>query len=182
MATTRSSGGKKLSEELRRIAERLSKAKTLRVGFLEKARYPNGTPVAMVAAIQDGGAPKAGIPPRPFFRNMIAKQQSTWAPTLARALRASDYDSNAAFRMLGEVMVGQLKMSIRDTNSPALSQVTLLLRQRFWSHPQDIKFRDVQKARRDVASGAKSTVSGTQGKPLVWTAHMLNSADYDIKS
>ena len=79
----------------------------------------------MIAAIQDGGAPSRGIPPRPFFRNMIARQQSTWAPLLAQSLKANDYDIDKAFQILGVVMVGQLKQSIDETNTPALKPATV---------------------------------------------------------
>ena len=72
------SGGQKLDAALREMASKVAVPATLRVGFLENAKYPDGTPVAMVAAIQDYGAPGAGIPPRPFFRNMIADKQREW--------------------------------------------------------------------------------------------------------
>lgn len=125
MATKRVSGGEQIVKYLKEMERKLSKRKTMRVGFLEKARYPNGTPIALIAAIQDGGAPRAGIPPRPFFRNMVANKQSTWSPILAQALKNSDFDIEKAFKVLGEVMVGQLKSSIDETNSPPLKPATI---------------------------------------------------------
>ena len=44
------SGGDKLMEHLQSIAKGLSSGDDLKVGFLEGAKYPDGTPVALVAA------------------------------------------------------------------------------------------------------------------------------------
>ena len=80
-------GGKDLEAKLRALAQKVASPATLRVGFLEGATYPDGKPVAMIAAIQDFGAPRAGIPPRPFFRNMIAAKKGEWPGAIARAPR-----------------------------------------------------------------------------------------------
>lgn len=48
-------GGSALEAKLREIAEKAGKANTVRVGFLEDATYPNGLPVAQVAATNEYG-------------------------------------------------------------------------------------------------------------------------------
>ena len=58
MATLK--GGAHADAYLQKIADRIKQAGTLRVGFLEGATYPDGTSVAMVAAIQNFGAPALG--------------------------------------------------------------------------------------------------------------------------
>jgi hypothetical protein len=124
----RISGGDKLAAALRKIGEGLNASgggATVRVGFLENAKYPDGKPVAMIAAIQDFGAPAAGIPPRPFFRNMIANKQGEWPAAIAGLLKASDYDVERALDIAGAAIAGQLKQSIIDTNSPPLAQSTI---------------------------------------------------------
>ena len=73
MATLK--GGNKLVEKLEAFSRSIRTANRVRIGFLSNATYPNGTPVALIALIQDSGAPSRGIPPRPFFRNMIAKKK-----------------------------------------------------------------------------------------------------------
>ena len=123
MATMR--GGTKIVEALRVLAAKLDKPGTVRIGFLENARYPNGTPVAMVAAIQDGGAPGAGIPPRPFFRNMIANHKAEWPAAIANLLKANDYDAEKTLGQTGAAIAGQLRQSIVDTNSPPLAESTI---------------------------------------------------------
>jgi hypothetical protein len=118
-------GGKKLQIKLAEIAKMASNADLVRVGFLEKSSYPDGTPVAMVAAIQDFGAPKVGIPPRPFFRNMIAEKSSEWPRAIADLLKANDYDAAKTLNQVGEAVAGQLRESIVATNEPPLAPSTI---------------------------------------------------------
>jgi hypothetical protein len=49
------SGGAALEAKLREIAEKVGAPKTVRVGFLEDATYPDGTPVALIAATNEYG-------------------------------------------------------------------------------------------------------------------------------
>jgi hypothetical protein len=49
------SGGEKLNMELTRISAKISAPAELKVGFLENARYPDGTPIAYIAAINEFG-------------------------------------------------------------------------------------------------------------------------------
>jgi hypothetical protein len=90
-------GGDRFEKALAQISAMLRTSPTVaRVGFLENAKYPDGTPVAAIALIQDMGAPGAGIPPRPFFRNMIAAKQGEWPAAIARLLRENNYDARVA--------------------------------------------------------------------------------------
>ncbi len=119
------SGGDKLKRRLRDIAQAVGRGGTLSVGFLENARYPDGTPVAMVAAIQDFGAPRANIPPRPFFRNMVAAKQDEWPRAIADLIVANDYDIEKSLHIAGEAIAGQLRESIVNTNTPPLAPSTI---------------------------------------------------------
>lgn len=118
-------GGEVLEKRLREIAESLGRGGTLRVGFLENARYPDGKPVAMIAMIQDFGAPSVGIPPRPFFRNWIANKQSEWPSGIATQLVLNNYDVDRTLTVVGSALRGQLQQSIRDTNTPPLAPSTI---------------------------------------------------------
>lgn len=117
-------GGKKFEDALRNIASRLSKG-ALQVGFMENARYPDGTQVAMVAAIQEFGAPRAGIPSRPFFRNMISAKSPEWSEAIAIQLKRTKYDVDLTLNRVGMAISEQLKQSIRDTNAPPLALATI---------------------------------------------------------
>ncbi len=118
-------GGEKVSRLLAEIADRVSKPRGLRVGFLENATYPDGKPVAMIAAIQEFGAPRAGIPPRPFFRNMIAKKSAEWPKAVGDLLVQNDYDVEKVLDQAGFAIAGQLRQSIQETNSPPLAESTI---------------------------------------------------------
>ena len=118
-------GGEKLQKYLAALSEKVRDKSTLRVGFLEGATYPDGTPVAMVAALQNFGAPKVGIPPRPFFSNMIKDHKDEWGPNLGKLLVANDFDAATALDLLGVRMGDELRQSIQDTNDPPLKPATI---------------------------------------------------------
>ena len=126
------SGGDKLKARLEAIAKTLDKSATLRVGFLEGRTYPAGADttkapinVATVAAIQEFGAPKNNIPPRPFFRSMIAEKSNNWGDELGKILIHNNYDAKMSLGQMGAHVAGQLRQSIKDTNSPALAPATV---------------------------------------------------------
>jgi hypothetical protein len=123
MATV--TGGEKLQAKLQAMAGAVTSAESVKVGFLAGAIYPNGTPVALVAAIQEFGAPRAGIPPRPFFRNMIAAKSPEWGPATAALLIANDYDAAKTLKQVGEAVAGQLRQSIVDLVDPPLAPITI---------------------------------------------------------
>lgn len=119
-------GGKRLAIALARLSHRLGTAnRSLAVGFLENATYPNGTPVAMIAAIQNYGAPRAGIPRRAFFSNMVKDKRAGWPATLAQLVKDNDFDTERALQLMGEGIKGQLQQSILDTNAPPLAPRTI---------------------------------------------------------
>lgn len=179
MASVKITGGKNVQATLKKLASQIERGKALNVGFLENATYPDGTPVAMVAAIQNFGAPGRSIPARPFFTNMVSNKAPGWADTLATVLRATDYDTRAALAMMGEGIKGQLQEAIKNTNAPALSQITLMLRKmRSEDQSLEVTGATVGEAARRVAAG--ESTAGVSTKPLNDTAHMQNSVDYEV--
>ncbi len=118
-------GGDKLTARLAELAKSVTKSATLSVGFLEGATYPDGTSVPLVAAVQEFGAPARNIPPRPFFRNMIAQKAESWPDAVAALLETNDYDATQTLMQTGEGIKGQLQQSIKDTNSPPLAPATI---------------------------------------------------------
>ncbi len=169
-------GGDKLDAFLRDRERKLGRGGTVRIGFLENATYPDGTPVATVAVAQNYGSPSRGVPPRPFFSRMIADKSPGWGEAFVQTLRAANYDTRRALDMLGAGIAGQLREAIVETNDPPLSPVTVLLRQRFPNH-DDMTFADVLDARADIAAGEQPTGNA---KPLVWSGHLLNSVDHEV--
>jgi hypothetical protein len=157
-------GGDKLSAKLQAMAGKVTSAQSVKVGFLADKTYPDGTPVAMIAAIQNWGAPSVGIPARPFFSNMIKNKSKEWGPATGALLVANDYDAARTLNQVGEAVTRQLRESIVDTNSPPLAESTL---------------------RKRGVSGMvydKTKPSTFGAKPLVDTGVMLDSVDYEVKT
>ncbi len=142
-------GGGKIREALEKIARNLSNAKSVEVGFLEGSTYPDGTSVPLIAMLNEYGhvimppgsaslpAPAraslrtgqvaAGqiVPPRPYFRRMIAAKSKGWSKGLAVQLKENDYNAHAALDKLGAVVKGQLQESINELRAPPLAPSTV---------------------------------------------------------
>lgn len=174
-------GGEKVKAELAELARNVTKGAKLQVGFLAGAKYPNGTSVPMVAAIQNYGAPAVGIPPRPYFSNMVADKSPGWGKKLGAILPTVGFDSDKALDLMGEGIEGQLRQSIIDTYSPALSPITVMLRG-MKSHDQGLVVtgRTVGEAAARVKAGL--TNYGASTKPLEETGYMLLSVDHIVSA
>lgn len=125
MATIGLSGGVALEAKLAEIAKKVGEGGTLRVGFLEGATYPDGTPVPYVAAIDEYGDPAHNQPARPYFRSMIADKSSKWGAALGKIAVSTDYDIDQTLGQMGEGIKGQLQGSIQALTSPALAPSTV---------------------------------------------------------
>lgn len=119
------SGGTKFEAALAEIAAKFAKPRTLNVGFLANSSYPDGTSVALVAAVQNFGAPSRGIPPRPFFSTAVRTNAKGWPAVIAGALQMTGNDVDAALAITGEHIKGQIQLSIRNTMSPPLAPATI---------------------------------------------------------
>ena len=71
------------------------------------------------------GAYTIRIPPRPFFRNMIAAKAREWPAAIAKQLKAQDYDAIRTLDIVGEAIGGQLQASIKALTSPPLAASTI---------------------------------------------------------
>lgn len=118
-------GGQKLEARLRELAKKVSNPGTLRAGFLEGATYPDGKPVAMIAAIQNFGAPSRGIPPRPFFGNVVAAGRKKWGDELGNLLVKTGYDATQALQLMGQQIEGEIRDSINNGSYVALKPATV---------------------------------------------------------
>jgi hypothetical protein len=165
-------------KQLESLASKMGSG-TLSVGFLEGEVYPDGTPVAQVAYWNEFGTSTA--PARSFFRTMVTAQSGTWGATMSVLAMQNELDGKKTLNQMGKIIAGELQESIVNTNAPALSEVTLLLRSRFWTNPQDITGADVGRAKRDVAAGKTGDVTDTQSKPLVWQGIMLQAVSWEVK-
>lgn len=141
----------KILDALNNIANSLSD-KQLKVGFIDGATYPDGTPVAMVAATNEYGNPANNQPPRPFFRNAIAEHESEWLDAISRGLQKG-VPLDDALAVVGERAVGDVVQSIATLMDPPLSPETIASRK---------------------SKGNAST------KPLVDTKVMIRDVHYEV--
>lgn len=127
-------------------------SKQLKVGFIDGATYPDGTPVAMVAATNEYGRPENNQPPRPFFRNAIAEHESEWTDAIARGIRAG-YPVDQVLEVVGAQIQGDVQESIAQLMTPPLAASTIAARK---------------------SKGNNST------KPLVDTKVMIGDVNYEV--
>lgn len=119
------SGGAAMRLKLEEIKRKVGDGELLRLGFLEGATYPDGTPVAYIAAVNEYGNPANNQPPRPFFRRMIAEKSPGWGAKMAKVMQAAGCDVDVAFGRMGEGIRGQLQESIRQLQDPPLAEATI---------------------------------------------------------
>jgi len=157
MSNTVLKGSPALMRKLDEIAGKMGGG-NVEVGFIDGATYPDGTPVAAVAFWNEFGT--STIPARPFFRRMIAAESPTWAPKMAKLAKATNYDGKRVLALMGADVGGGLIQSINDLTDPPLA-------------PSTVKAR--------IGKSKKGTYNeDTVGKPLIDTAHMINSIFYKV--
>lgn len=144
-----------LEAYLKNMEEKLN-ATEVRIGFLEGATYPDGTPVAMVAARNEYGDPGHNQPPRPFFRNAIAENSAEWANDIAGGLRAG-LSAGAVLEAVGAKVKGNIQESIATLMEPKLSDATI----------------NARRARKERPNNST--------KPLVDTKVMIGDVNYEVK-
>ncbi len=141
----------KILDALNNIASNLSD-KQLKVGFIDGATYPDGTPVAMVAATNEYGNPANNQPPRPFFRNAIAEHESEWLDAISRGLQKG-VPLDDVLAVVGERAVGDVVQSIYTLMDPPLSPATI---------------------------ASRKSKGNTSTKPLVDTKVMIRDVHYEV--
>ena len=119
------SGGDRLRDKLQGIARQVTNASAVKIGFLAGATYPSGQNVAMIAAINEFGAPSRGQPPRPFFRDMLAAKRGEWPKAMSDLLKDNDYDALRTLQQTGEAVAGQLRESITTFSGVPLKPATI---------------------------------------------------------
>ncbi|MBG2875545.1 hypothetical protein I4902_08270 [Proteus alimentorum] len=145
--------------QLKAVYDELAK-KRLSVGFFEHAKYPDGTPIAYVAAIQELGYSAGGIPPRPFLRPTMNDKKQDYSQLIFRAVKASikgNITLDNGLTQIGATVAGDVKMAIKAVTTPALDDSTV-------------------KARARRHSKGKAT-----DKPLVDTGQMLQAVSFIVE-
>lgn len=155
-------GGDKLSAKLRQLSA--IRAQT-RVGFFEKAKYPDGTSIAYVAYLNEYGPHN---PPRPFLKRTFKKNISKWVKGIRANLGSglSQAKVKRAYEMAGLVAVGDVKRTIADWNPSD-------------PYPNDNK---TIAAKRRRARKGKNLNAINPERVLIDTGRMLASVSYEVKT
>lgn len=117
------------SEAIKKMLAELDK-KEIRVGFFENSKYPDGTPIAYVAAIQEFGY--GPIPPRPFMRPAEEANKGKWLKGIAAGVRgviAGNVTLDHALEQVGMVAAGDVRKAIKAVTAPPLAESTVRARQ-----------------------------------------------------
>lgn len=136
----------------------------LKAGWFSTNRYKDGTPVAHVATIHEFGSLSSNIPPRPFMRPTIAREENKWRAFTkqeAKKILKGTQTVEGFLEELGLNVSGEIARSISDVMTPELKPATIRAKLR--------KLAD------------QGTV-GKVDKPLVETGIMLGSASYTVNN
>lgn len=149
---TAGKGSEQLKHALKAIKGHVGK-----VGWFPSAQYPDGTPVAQVAAVQEFGNPSQNIPPRSFMRTTIAAKEKKWARTIqagAKLVLQGDVGINAVLEAIVLEAAGDIRKKITQIQEPPLAPATIAAR---------------------VRKMADTKTVGNLTKPLVETKILLNT-------
>lgn len=103
------------------------------VGWFAGSNYPDGTPVAYIATIQEFGYPQGGIPSRSFQRVTLADQQQAYSNLMAKGARGvlgGKISSRQMLDALGLQVAGDMRKQIASGDYEALADATLAARAR----------------------------------------------------
>lgn len=182
-------GGEALEKKLREYAQKLGKGELLKVGFLEGATYPDGTPVAQIAAVQEFGG-EIDVPAREqeiYFKQgkngvvgnkFVKKSKSNFSQTVNVPAHKIVIPPRPFFR----------KMIWSQSKGWGALMTQALIAKNF--DPEDALVLVGEKIRGQLQDSIrqltdpplKSSTIRKKGsaKPLIETGHMLNSVDYEV--
>jgi hypothetical protein len=124
--TVKIQGGDKFQDVLDQIGQKLGKATTLNVGFLEGSYEPDtGELIPPIAYRDEFGDPAYRVPPRPFMRGTVAQYSDRWGRDILQFLKDNRYDAELALMMLGDEIRDQIKLSILDFQDPPNAASTI---------------------------------------------------------
>lgn len=187
-------GGERLQRYLDGILERSSSAKTVSVGFLEGATYPDGRSVPANAALQEFGGTihhdagsvtlyrRMAANGTHFLRNgrFVKRKDANFSSTHARKAYSTTIPPRPFFRnairKYGPQWGADMAAIIKANGFDAAKVLGLM--------GMRIKGQ-IQQSIVDLVSPplAKSTIARKGStKPLIETGHMLASVDYEIHS
>lgn len=113
--------------QLRKVLKEMRSVKA-EVGIFPEAHYPDGTPVAYVAAIHVFGYPQGNIPVRDFFRPTVEDKKNEWARQVAGAAAGAiqgKVDFRSGLEAVAAMAAGDISKSLSKLKDPPLSDGTI---------------------------------------------------------
>jgi hypothetical protein len=153
----------------------------VKVGWFESAQYPDGTPVAYAAAINEYGSPKNSIPARPFMRPTASENETKWKETAAKiATRILEGKMTAeqGAENIGAQVKGDILDKMASITAPPLSPITLGAR-KYRREGKEVTGATIGEIARKLKDGTLD-ISGVPNKPLYDTGVMINTLTYDV--
>ena len=95
---------------------------SVRVGVLENATYPDGTPVAMVAFWNEYGTKRS--PVRAFFRTTVSENKKNWVLSVQNLMKMHN-DPKQVMGLIGVNIQEQLVHSINTWSDPPNAPYTI---------------------------------------------------------
>ncbi len=149
--------------------------KVVHVGVPEGKKEPDGTPVAMIAAVHEYGSPEQGIPERPFLRVAVQKNRMKYVRlnriNLVKMLRGQ-MGMEQALGDLGAMAQGDVVAEIKAGDFQALDPKTIKARERSRSSGYN------QSVKRKAA--AKKDAAGPIDRPLIDSGQMVQSIAWEL--
>lgn len=153
-----------------------------RIGFFESAKYPDGTPIAYVAAIQEHGAESQSIPPRPFFRPTIDGKKASWN-NLAKDGIKKAANGSITYRQvmegIGLAAQGDVSRILSQIATPPLSKITLMAR-KFKRAGGKVTGATIGQFARELKDNPNVDISGVSTKPLEDTGALSAHLTFEI--
>lgn len=115
--------GRGLDELVKRVQE-MGKMHA-EVGWQDTAKYPDGTPVALVAQTQEYLVTPDGV--RSFVRPTISSEKGNWSRQMGIGVKAvanGIREPLQVFTAIGELAAGDVRMTITQISSPPLAEST----------------------------------------------------------
>lgn len=106
---------------------------TGQAGWFASSKYPDGTYVAYIAAIQEFGSPEQNIPPRMGLRNMLENKNKDWTKFLryaAKRVLNETAEAREMMEVLGSLAQADIFKQIKSVTEPPLAKATLAARAR----------------------------------------------------
>jgi hypothetical protein len=152
----------------------------VKVGWFAKSAYPDGRPVAAVAAGNELGIASRSIPPRPFMRPTANDKQNEWrekAAVLAARVLEGKMEPFVAFDTLGQIAQNDIYNTITQITTPPLSKITLGAR-KYRQEGKKVTGATIGEIARKLKDGTLD-VSGVSDKPLEDSFRMLNTLTHE---